>query len=210
MNRPNPPIELQEEYEAGLFMPAPEIVAWIDATFLNEDHELYNEDHEHLKSASIKALWTNVPNVTKQVGVLATAEQPRPPATGGKWAREKYKLQMRQWFGFEADSIDFLLTFFAPEIINLSDKSFCASVEHELYHCAQAVDEYGEPRFRQSDYSPIFTIKDHDFTGFLGVVKRYGAIERNQKEMVKLAKKMPEVNDFDIAAACGICVAKAA
>ena len=210
MKRPTPPIELHRENEAGLFTPAPEIVEWIQSVFLNVDHELYNEDHDHLRSASIKALWTNVPNVTKSVGVLASAEQPRPPATGGKWAREKYKAQMRWWFGYEAESIDFLLTFFAPEMKDLSDRSFCATIEHELYHCAQAVDEYGEPRFRQSDYSPIFTIKDHDFTGFLGVVKRYGAIERNQKEMVVLAKKIPEVNDFDISAACGICVAKAA
>lgn len=205
MERPVPPIEVQEEDEDGIFIPAPELVAWIEATFLNEYHEMYNPDHDHLLDANIKALWTNVPNITKGVGVLATAEMPRPPATGGRWAREKYKYQMRQWFGIEAENINFLLTFYAPEMMCLSDRGFCATHEHELYHCGQAEDDYGAPKFRQSDFSPVFTIKDHDFTGFLGVTKRYGPVERNQRQMVDLAKKAPELNDFDISTACGVC-----
>jgi hypothetical protein len=72
---------------------------------------------------------------------------------GNAWKRGRAEQQLRDWF--EAD-IDFLLTFYAPECARLDDRSFCALVEHELYHCAQERDQYGAPKFdRESGASDL-------------------------------------------------------
>jgi hypothetical protein len=42
------------------FAPAPELVEWATATFINDDGKLHKPDHLHLQSASIGMLWTNV------------------------------------------------------------------------------------------------------------------------------------------------------
>src|SRR4051812_15817098 len=110
MDRPYPPAHLREPEALGIFEPAPQIVEWIEGTFLNESSPFFDEAHLHLTQAKLGALWTNVTNVKQMVQVVATAEMPRPPMSGGKWARAKWEMQMRDWFGIEAPDIDFLLT----------------------------------------------------------------------------------------------------
>lgn len=205
LKRPLPPPRLREPHALGIFEPAPEVVEWIRATFLDEDSPLYDSGHAHLNEANIKALWTDALNIKQQVPVVGTAEMPRPPQSGGKWARAKWEMQMRQWFGFDADRIDFLITLYAPYAAEVGDLEFCATVKHELCHCAQALDEFDQPKWRK-DFSPVYAIKDHDFGGFLDVVRDFGpGAERNVPELVEIVRAGPRISRARIAAACGTC-----
>src|SRR6266404_4575701 len=210
MDRPNPPDQLRYSEALGVFEPAPQVVEWIEATFLNEQSPLFDESHRHLKQARLAALWTNVANVKQMVQVVGTAEMPRPPMTGGKWGRGKWEQQMREWFGIDFEDIDFLLTFYAPYAAEVSDLEFCAVVKHELCHCSQELDECEAPKFRKTNGLPVFAMKDHDFAGFLDVVRDFGATsERNVTEIVKLVNAGPRIASIDIRRACGTCMLKA-
>jgi hypothetical protein len=66
--------------------------------------------------------------------------------------------QMKDWFGCLPD---FLVT---VDVVSgtFDDASFCALVEHELYHCAQATDAFGYPKFHRDSGDPIWGIRGHD------------------------------------------------
>lgn len=145
MNRPVPPIDMIED-TAIRFEPAPDLVEWARSTFIDEKADLLNEDHAHLRFASIGALWTNVPNGRHGRRVIGQCEMGLPPA--GKWSRARIELQMQQWFG---EVPDFLLTFDAHYAATCSDAEFCALVEHVLYHAGQERDAFGVPKFRKAD-----------------------------------------------------------
>jgi hypothetical protein len=113
---------------------------------------------------------------------------------------------VEEWFGAMPD---FLLTFSAPAAHDMDDASFCALVEHELYHCAQKMDQYGMPKFKE-DGSPSFAIRGHDVEEFVGVVARYGAIDPGVAAMVEVAGRQPLMRAASIAGACGTCGLKAA
>lgn len=85
---------------------------------------------------------------------------------------------------------------------------FCALVEHELYHIAQARDEWGELKFTDEGL-PKLKMQAHDVEEFTGVVRRYGP-SREVEEMVKAAKSVPEIAKINIAKACGTCMLKSA
>lgn len=90
--------------------------------------------------------------------------------------------------------------------MNTSDVNFCALVEHELYHCAQAVDEFGSPKFNAITERPIFAIKGHDIEEFVGVVRRYGiGTVANGKEFIEAAAREAEIAQADISQVCGNC-----
>lgn len=199
MPRPYPPVELREP--GSQFTPAIDLAFWLTETFIEERAPLENPDHSHLQQAQIGVLWTNFPNERQLRAVLGTAEMP--VFRGNPWQKERQLSQLRQWFGTEPD---FLLTFFAPFLTTTDDASFCAIIEHELYHCGQAIDEYGSPKFRK-DGTPVFTIRQHDVEEFVGVVERYGvgALETGVSRMVEAAKKIPAVRKSDIGRACGTC-----
>jgi len=91
----------------------------------------------------------------------------------------------------------------------MDDPSFCALVEHELYHCGQKLDVHGMPKFGQ-DGMPQFAIRGHDVEEFVGVVARYGADAAGVSEMVEAAKHRPSVGLASIAGACGTCHLKVA
>src|SRR3546814_16818671 len=63
--------------------------------------------------------------------------------------------QIRNWFGHAPD---FLITISAVWAGDMDDANFCALIEHEMFHCAQARNEYGEPRFGR-DGSPMFEMR---------------------------------------------------
>jgi hypothetical protein len=155
--RPRPPEELADPLRVPeLFRPAPELEAWVRATFLADGAPLLNEDHAHLTQAVLGVLWTNVSNRRQQRTILATAEQPTP--RGAKWAIARAEHQLVGWFGAVPD---FLLTFDAPIAEQLDDTTWCALVEHELYHCAQALDDFGAPKWHR-DGTPMFAMRGHD------------------------------------------------
>ena len=205
--RPRPP----SEPRARLFLPAPEIVEWLRQVILEEGSELENADHAHLRDAHLVAVWTWQQNRRKMREVTATAEIPRP--MGGGWTRSRHQELIQEWAGLaHYEPIpDFLLTFYAPHCARLDDASWCALVEHELYHCAQALDEYGAPRFTRQG-RPVFAIKGHDVEEFVGVVRRYGsgATSGQTGELVRAARHEPEVARAAVSAACGLCLRRAA
>lgn len=199
LQRPRPPEALLEPMADALFMPAPEIISWARATFIDDDASLRNEDHQHLAFATIGALWTNVPNGRHGRRVVGQAEMGLPPA--GKWLRGRIEMQLAAWFGGVPD---FVLTFDAEYANECSDAEFMALAEHEMYHCGQERDAFGAPKFRKSGL-PAFAMRAHDVEQFVGVVRRYGADAAGVRAMVHAASRPPEIAPIHIAQACGTC-----
>lgn len=201
MQRPLPPAELFG-LDGEAFRPAPEVVEWLSGTFISADAELLNQDHEHLRDARLGVLWTTVPNSRQMLTVAGQAEKPM--FQGGKWSKRRQEMQMERWFG---EMPDFVITLDAGYALQCDDVSWCALVEHELYHCAQAVNEFGAPKFNQSTGLPIFGIRGHDVEEFVGVVRRYGvgAAAGQARALVEAANNQPEVATARIAVACGTC-----
>ncbi len=160
----------------------------------------------HLQAARIACLWTNADARSKGRTILATAEIPQ--AKGWGFSKARQEVQNLELCGGE---VDFLLTFSAPLTADLDDASFCALVEHELYHCGQARDQWGSPRFTREG-RPVFSMRGHDSEEFVGVVRRYGtgAVDGGTRMLVEAAKRAPEVARANVAAACGTCLARVA
>lgn len=206
--RPYPPEDLATFSDIEMvdrFMPAPDVLDWLRDTFLDEGSELFNVDHQHLRDAKLGILWTNWDNSRAMRSVIGQAEL-MPPMAMGKWQRARAIQQVEEWFG---DMPDFLITFSAPAAHEMDDASFCALVEHELYHCAQKMDQYGMPKFKE-DGTPSFAIRGHDVEEFVGVVARYGAIDPGVAAMVTVANHKPLIGAASIAGACGTCLRTAA
>ncbi len=206
--RPYPPEDLATFSDiemADSFIPAPDVLDWLRDTFLDEGSELFNVDHAHLRDAKLGILWTNCDNSRAMRSVIGQAEL-MPPMAMGKWQRARAIQQVEEWFG---DMPDFLITFSAPAAHGMDDASFCALVEHELYHCAQKMDQYGMPKFKE-DGTPSFAIRGHDVEEFVGVVARYGAIDPGVAAMVSVANHKPLIGAASIAGACGTCLRTAA
>lgn len=203
--RPRPPqslFSIESAADGITFMPAPELLAWLTATFIEEGAPLENEDHAHLRYARLACLWTTVPNGRAGRTIVGQAEFGQNIGGMGKWQRGRAEQQILEWFGVWPD---FLLTFFAPYCDQCSDVEFCALVEHELFHCGQERDEFGMPRFRKSSGMPAFALRGHDVEEFIGVVRRYGADSTGVRALVSAAAEGPTVAAANIGAVCGTC-----
>lgn len=201
--RPRPPADMIGDGLAGdRFEPSRDLLAWIIGSFIGTDAPLHNPDHLHLSLAQIGVLWTNVPNGRNGRRIVGQAEFQPPGSTQGKWARARAACQIIEWFG---ELPDFLLTFDAEYAAACSDLEFCALVEHELYHCGMALDEFGIPRFSRSTGMPVFAMRPHDVEEFVGVVKRYGADAAHIASMLEAANAAPEFTGERVAIACGAC-----
>lgn len=205
LKRPRPPTIYSDQHDSPLFVPAPEIIAWARASFVEEDAALQNPDHLHLNSATIGALWTDVGNSRQGRTIIGQAEHGLPPL--GKWQRARMEMQLNQWFGHVPD---FVLTFHAPYCMACSDAEFCALVEHELYHCGQAHDQFGAPKFNRSTGMPVFEMRGHDIEEFVGVVSRYGAAPAHVQAFAAAASRAPEISGYRISQVCGTCKLRAA
>lgn len=170
-------------------------------TFIHEGAALENPDHKHLRQATIGALWTNVANGSKGRRIIGQAQMDIGGIIG-KWAAARAEMQMNEWFG---EVPDFVITLDANYCAICGDAEFCALVEHELYHCAQAKDMFGQPRFSKATGLPIFEMRGHDVEEFNGIVRRYGADAAGVREMVDAAIKGPEIARVRIEHACGTC-----
>lgn len=200
--RPLPPETLFDGMEGEQFIPAPEIIEWARATFIDEGATLENEEHAHLRAANIGALWTNVENAKRGRRVIGMAEPGTPQGAMGRWSRARAEFQVMQWFG---QLPDFIITLDAHWWMQASDAEACALIEHELYHCAQDRDEFGAPRFSKQTGRPVFAMRGHDIEEFVGVVRRYGASAAGVQAMVDAANVGPQIADVKIAQACGSC-----
>lgn len=214
LQRPHPPAELTDISAAfDHFEPAPEVLEWIRAAFLDSNAgPLYTTDHEHLANATIGVLWTNAENSRHGRRIVGQAEclSSSGGNKGGKWQRARADQQLREWFGFPLP--DFLITLDALFADDCDDASFAALVDHELYHCAQALDEFGMPKFNQQTGDPVWAIRGHDVEEFVGVVRRFGveAAGEGATDMVIAAATAPEITPATLARACGTCARRAA
>lgn len=201
MQRPMPP----ELPPGGAFMPDQDgLGAWARSCFIDDGHLLTNPDHYHLQQASIGWLWTNY--TATSAGRMIAGEARIPRDGGSKWSQAMAAFQVEQWFG---EIPDFIITISTEAAAILDDTSFCALVEHELYHCAQAIDEYGAPRFNK-DGLPVWTVRGHDVEEFVSVVARYGAVDPAVAALVAAANAGPTVSAARVAAGCGICTRRKA
>ena len=201
--RPMPPADLLTLESAPAFIPAPEVWEWARASFIAQDGPLANPDHEHLASANIGFLWTNISNRRQMKGVVGMAEAPQPPRSA--WGAEGvYLLTLVEWFGSVPD---FRITLDAGYAAHCDDLSFCALVEHELYHCGQKLDKYGLPQFSKEGM-PKYGTRRHDAEEFVGIVRRYGmaGAAGGVKELVAAAARPAEIGVAKVAAACGNCL----
>ncbi|MGX9698108.1 putative metallopeptidase [Janthinobacterium lividum] len=200
--RPMPPTEFTDPLN-NRYMPAPEVLKWARTTILTEGGALYNVDHAHLEYADMQFLWAPQGFVKAGRTVLGQCEEVT--FRCGPWQKGRQQQQMVDWFGAVPD---FLITLDASYCLTCSDAEFCALLEHELYHIAQEMDEFGAPAFNKYGL-PKLCMRAHDVEEFVGVVRRYGASEDVQR-IIDAAKTPPEVAKINIARACGTCLLKAA
>lgn len=183
------------------FVPDATAWEWICNTFLRDGSPLHNEEHAHLIQADVGVLWTSIAHARNMNRVAAAAEVPM--FQGAGWKRSRQEQQMWEWFG---STPDFVITIDACIAAELSDAQFCALIEHELYHCAQALDQYGAPKFTREG-RPKFAIRGHDVEEFVGVVRRYGAGNAAGRTamLIAAAQEKPLINGADISRCCGTC-----
>lgn len=204
MTRPTPSALMLELPAHGMRLaPAPEVLKWIKDEILVQDGDIYNPDHAHLTDASLQIMWASSRFEKQGRTVLGQAEQVAFRAGG--WQKARMEQQMLDWFG---EVPGFIITLAADYCAQCSDTEFYALVEHELYHIAQKLDQYGALKFAQ-DGLPSLTLRGHDVEEFVGVVRRYGASPEVQ-EMVDAANRPAEVGKLNISRACGTCLLKMA
>lgn len=205
--RPYPPETMFGLDDFKSFVPAPYVGEWVQATFLDPSSPVANPDHEHLAAAHIGYLWTVVENNRKGKRVIGQCETGSPQGAMGKWSRARAEQQVIEWFGSVPD---FIVTLDAEYCQQCGDAEFMALVEHELYHAARDVDEFGQPKFNKSTGLPVFTIRGHDVEQFVGVVRRYGADAAGVRAMVDAANRPPEIARAHIEHSCGTCLLRVA
>lgn len=199
--RPMPPPALLESDLCRL-VPAPEVAAWFREQILQDTGAIHNPDHLHLQDADIQYLWASEGFTKQQRTVIGQAEQVM--FTGGGWKRARQEQQFKEWFGHVPD---YLITLDASYCASCGDAEFCALVEHEHFHIAQKVDDFGAPAFDKDGF-PKLGIRGHDVEEFVGVVERYGAGAHDSavNRMARAANAQPLVSRASIAASCGTCL----
>ncbi|PIB51873.1 hypothetical protein AOA57_02700 [Pseudomonas sp. 2588-5] len=204
MNRPYPPPSLLTQADFTMRLsPAPEVWEWLQAEILADTGSIHNEEHAHLIDADIRVMWASAGFTKKGRTVVGQAEQVAFRAGG--WQKARMEQQMLDWFG---DVPAYIITLAAGYCAQCSDADFCALVEHELYHIAQATDQYGAPKFTQEGL-PKLEMRGHDVEEFVGVVRRYGA-SPDVQALVNAANSPAEVGKLNIARACGTCLLRSA
>lgn len=209
-SRPQPPEKLGQFTDRDFIVnsvPAPEVLEWVHTRIISPEGQLHNEDHLHLVDADLRFLWAASGFVRAGRSVIGLAEQVA--FRCNTWQKDRQVQQMNEWFGHAPA---FLITLDASYCRQCTDAEFCALVEHELYHVAQALDEYGQLAFHKDSGLPKLELRGHDVEEFVGVVRRYGVGNKDGAvaQLVAAAGKIPEVAGVDIARACGACMLRAA
>lgn len=119
--RPMPPPHLASPYSVGV-APAPDVAAWVVATFIAPDGPLANDDHAHLRGAEIGVLWVADDLTRKQRSILADARLGR--LSGDAWAQAERAEQYAAWF----DGVpDFVIRLYAPWWAACADADACGT-----------------------------------------------------------------------------------
>ncbi|WP_144141349.1 putative metallopeptidase [Providencia rettgeri] len=202
--RPYPSHDFIEVFSPHIkIAPAPEVNEWVIHHLLDDESDIHNPDHLHLIDADICFMWASNSFNKKGRYVLGQCEEVMMRVGG--WQKARMEQQMYEWFGRIPK---FVITLAADYCSQCSDAEFCALIEHELYHIAQDMDEFGVPKFTQEGM-PKLKLRGHDVEEFVGVVRRYGASEEVQA-IIDAASKPAEVARIDVARACGTCLLKLA
>lgn len=208
---PAPPAELLDAIPPA-FAVADGLATWVRENLLDEDGPIWNEHHAHLLFADVGYLWATGEATSGGMLVLGQAEIFAPKGRGFVKTRQEHLI--RSWFGRVPDFIVTLSAGFVAGALAEGDPvAPLALLEHELYHCAQAVDEFGDPRFRKAGSrkgEPVFTMKGHDVEVHLGEVDRYGAHSEALRELVRLANRGPSVARASLEGVCGTCMRRVA
>src|ERR1051326_1772042 len=201
MIRPQPSHELRTP--GFQIEPSTELGDWLMNTFVHEDGELCNEEHAHLRTANIAAIWTNVEYEDGLMPVAGMAEIVN--VNGKPWARAERVDHLCLLHGNVPQGRIWL---YAPYVQTLTDAGRCALMEHELLHFAHKHNKNAEPMF-DDEGRLLLTKRDHDVGEFISIVERYGvgAVHSNVKRMVEAAKKKPLVTGESIRLVCGTCAA---
>ncbi len=207
--RPTPPAGISDPdipSDAPLFLPAPDLEQWARAVLIEETGILHNPDHAHLEHMVLGFLWTNVENARQGRRIVGQADLGDPQGAMGMWAKARARAQVLGWFGVLPD---FIITLDAHYAASVGDAEFLALVEHELYHCAQDQDAFGAPKFSAGGM-PVPKMRGHDVEEFIGVVRRYGAVDPGVRLMMDAVNRGPEIAGARIAHACGSCLRRSA
>lgn len=205
--RPYPPLNFVNPPDLRPYIgiiPANEVFTWVSENVLMESGKLHNPDHFHLHTADITFMWAS--NAFDKKGRVVLGQCEEVMMRAGGWQKARMEQQMYEWFGRIPK---FIITLAADYCSQCNDLEFCALVEHELYHIAQATDELGSPKFNKETGQPVLKLRGHDVEEFVGVVRRYGA-SRDVQQLVDAANRPAEVGHLDIARACGTCMLKLA
>ena len=178
--------------------------AWARRTFIDDDGPLTNDRHAHLQAADIGWLWTTAEATNKNRRIAGECRQIQ--TMQKRWSSAAAHWQLEQWFG---QVPDFLITIDAHFAAQADDWTFCAVIEHELCHAAQAEDEFGMPRFTKQGL-PIFCTVAHEVEEFVDVVARYGAQATGVSDMVAAANRGPSIGQAAMDMACGTCARRVA
>jgi hypothetical protein len=187
------------------FVPALDVLEWIRACYLTEHGALYGAHHAHLNDAGIGILWTNCENARHGRRIVGQCElTEHSGGSQGRWRRARAEQQIHEWFG---GMPDFIITLDAVFAEQADDVAFCALVDHELTHCAQALDEFMVPKFDKVTGKPKFALRGHDVEEFTSVVERFGieAAGPSAVELVIAAAATPSIARSKVAMACGTC-----
>lgn len=191
--RPYPALNLDR------YQPANGVAEWVQEHILASGGLIHNEDHAHLIDANLVFLWAPGGFTKAMKTVIGQAEEVM--IRVGGWQKGRQEQQLCDWFGRVPS---FMITLDASYCAQCSDAEWCALVEHELYHIAQQLDEFGAPKFSKSGL-PKLQIRGHDVEEFVGVVRRYGA-SADVHKLVSAANASPELRLGSIAHACGTCL----
>lgn len=202
-----------EDWEIPVFARDPEMERFIRTHWIDDGGVFPSDAFLHLQEASIGVLWANVTapvagsHGTRTVAGLAEVYEARPAK---RWIMERQNAYMHLLFGPILP--DFVLTFdaqyFAAETISLATK--LAVITHELCHCQQALDRFGDPKFNSRTGKPEWSIAPHDVEQFNLVVRWFGAEAAGVQEMVEAAKQAPLMLGRVDAFSCGTCGGRAA
>lgn len=197
---PRPPASLFETFDP-IFMPSPELAAWVKETFIAPGGYLENPVHAHLEQINLAFLWTTAENCKQGRRVIGQAQLL--PPTGEKWSAARAAQQLVKWFDGMPEA---LITIDANAVQEMDDWQFCALLEHEMLHVAQKTDAFGDPIFDRETGKPLLAMKGHDVSEFVNVVQRYGATSPELSAMVEAVNRGPSIAATNIARACGTCL----
>lgn len=203
-----PPPHVVDSLLVPIMAPAPELAEWVRAMIIEEGGRLHNPEHRHLMDAAIGFMWASHGYTKAGKRVLGLTEDLELSGRGNAWQRMRAEQQMREWFG---EPPRFLITLDAFYCSEAGDAEFCALIEHELYHCGQRNDEFGNPAFDKSG-RPKLAIRGHDVEEFVGVVRRYGVGDPGSylADMIRAVAAGPEIAPIRVSQACGTCLLRVA